>query len=361
LTPFDSDAPAPPPAPEAVAPQRRRNFSLWAYWQLKLAQTPEPEGVPVDDLARDLDAYRRRARGRLDALLGEWPSAVPPDLELLESDDVGPYQRTRVVFDSEATMSVPAYLLVPHARTEPGPAVLAIHGHGAGKSMVCGIDRADAELRAEIDGYHGDYAHQLACHGYVVLAPDLRAFGERSDWNPPGRYECDWNLVSATIADANPLVQNLWDMRVALDVLAQHPLVDGDRLGVCGLSYGGTLTLFLAAIDVRVKAAVVSGYFASWAAAHRMPWNMCGSQVLPAMLGRLEHVDLGALVAPRALLVETGTEDDIFPLPAAREGVATLSKVYEHLGVPDRLVHDVNEGGHRWYGGQAYSFFEREL
>ena len=143
--------------------------------------------------------------------------------------------------------------------------------------------------------YHGDYAHQLACRGFVVLAPDLRGFGERTDWNPPDRYECDWNLVSATMAGASPLTQNLWDLRCSLDVLAQHPLVDPQRIGAAGLSYGGTGTLFLAAIDDRVKAAVVSGYFSSWAAAHRVPWNMCGSQVLPDLLGGLEHVDLGAL------------------------------------------------------------------
>ena len=198
-------------------------------------------------------------------------------------------------------MSVPAYLLVPHARTEPGAAVLAIHGHGAGKSMVCGLDRGRDDLRDEIAEYHGDYAHQLACRGFVVLAPDLRGFGERTDWNPPDRYECDWNLVSATMAGAAPLTQNLWDLRCSLDVLAQHPLVDPQRIGAVGLSYGGTGTLFLAAIDERVKAAVVSGYFSSWAAAHRVPWNMCGSQVLPGLLGRLEHVDLGALIAPRAV------------------------------------------------------------
>jgi dienelactone hydrolase len=326
-----------------------------------LAATQPPEAVPVDELEQSFDGYRERASARLRDLLGEWPQPVPLDIEVLESDDAGPYRRERVVFDSEATMSVPAYLLVPHTRTEPGPAVLAIHGHGAGKSMVCGLDRGRADLRDEIDGYHGDYAHQLACRGYVVLAPDLRGFGERADWNPPERYQCDWNLVSATIADANPLTQNLWDMRCALDVLAQHPLVDPGRVGACGLSYGGTATLFLAAIDERVKAAVVSGYFASWAAAHRVPWNMCGSQILPGLLGRLEHVDLGALVAPRALLIETGTDDDIFPVHAAREALAKLAPVYEMLGVRERLVHDVNDGGHRWYGGQAYPFFEREL
>jgi dienelactone hydrolase len=359
--PAVSDAPPPPPAPEPLRPQRRRNFSLWAYWQLRLAETAPPEPCPVDDLEHAFAGYRERARGRLDELLGPWPAPVPLDIEVLEHDDAGPYTRTRIVFDSESTMSVPAYLLVPHDRTEPGPAVLAIHGHGAGKSTVCGLDGGRADLRAEIDGYHGDYGHQLACRGYVVLAPDLRAFGERTDWNPPERYECDWNLVSATIAGANPLTQNLWDMRCSLGVLAQHRLVDATRMGAVGLSYGGTATLFLAALDDRVKAAVVSGYFSSWAAAHRMPWNMCGSQIAPGLLGRLEHVDLGALVAPRALLVETGTTDEIFPLPAARESFATLAKVYDWLGARQRLVHDVSEGGHQWYGKQAYPFLRREL
>ena len=40
---------------------------------------------------------------------------------------------------------------------------------------------------------------------------------------------------------------------------------------------------------------------------------MCGSQVLFGMLGRMEHVDLGALVAPRPLLVENGRDDLLFP------------------------------------------------
>ncbi len=63
---------------------------------------------------------------------------------------------------------------------------------------------------------------------------------------------------------------------------------------------------------------MVSGYFSSWAESHKMPWNMCGSQVLPGMLGQLEHVDLGALIAPRPLLIESGTHDDLFPATGRR-------------------------------------------
>ena len=41
----------------------------------------------------------------------------------------------------------------------------------------------------------------------------------------------------------SPLTQNLWDLARALDVLEAHPLVDPERIGVAGLSYGGTMTL----------------------------------------------------------------------------------------------------------------------
>jgi dienelactone hydrolase len=337
---------------------RTRNFSPWASWMLKLAATEPIDPLPLD--LRELDPWRARVRARLVEALGPAPEPVPLDLETTSSEIVrgGEYRRERVVFDSESTMSVPAELLVPLDRSEPGPAVLAIHGHGPGKSQVCGLTH-DAD-----EPPNGDYAHQLARRGYVVLAPDLRCFGERLDWNPPDHYACDTNLVHAVMAGEVPLAANLWDLSRALDVLEQHPLVDPRRMGAVGLSYGGTCTLFLAALDDRVAASVVSGYLSSWAEAHKMPWNMCGSQVLPGMLGRFEHVDIAALIAPRPLLVESGRDDDIFPLEAAEATVAELRRVYDHLDSPDTsgcLEHDVFDGGHQWHGERAYLFLERWL
>ena len=252
-------------------------------------------------------------------------------------------------------MSVPAYLLVPDHRAEaaPGAAVLACHGHGPGKAQVVGLEHTDMP--------NADYALQLARRGYVVLAPDLRCFGERLDWNPEDHYACDTNLVHAAMAGWNPLAQNVWDLRRSLDVLADHALVDPARLGMAGISYGGTVTLFTAAVDDRVAAAVVSGYFSSWAESHRMPWNMCGSQILFGMLGRLEHEDLGALVAPRPLLIETGIDDLLFPVAAATESVRRTRLVYDDLGAGDRLVHDIFEGGHQWHGTEALPFLDRWL
>jgi dienelactone hydrolase len=330
---------------------RRRNFSNWAYWRLQLDRVSDA----ADARPADVDKWRTRTRERLAALLGAHPAPVPLDLETTEEVDCGHYTRARVVFDVEETMSVPAYLLVPHARRDgvPGPAVLAVHGHGAGKSLVCGIDEG---------GPGDDYAHALALLGYIVLAPDMRGFGERADWMPEDKYECDWDLVCATMAGVVPLERNLWDLHRALDVLGAHPLVDPDRMAVAGLSFGGTCSLFLAALDDRVRVAVVSGYLASWRAAHTVPWNMCGSQVMPGQLGRIEHVDIAALIAPRPLLVESGTQDMIFPAEVARATVEELGTVYARLGAADgALVHGVFDGDHRWYGTDVPAFLERWL
>jgi dienelactone hydrolase len=301
-----------------------------------------------------LEQWRERCRTRLGRLLGPSPPRVPLELETTESVACDGYRRDRIVFDTEETMSVPSYLLVPTGRIQPGPAVLAAHGHGPGKALVCGL--------AETPAPNGDYAVQLVRRGYVVLAPDMRCFGERQDWNPPENYACDTNLVHAVMAGESPLAQNLWDLARCLDVLEAHPLVDPGRIGMVGLSYGGTVTLFLAAIDERVAACVVSGYFSSWAESHKMPWNMCGSQILPGMLGRLEHVDLGALVAPRPMFIESGSDDELFPAPVAAAACAAVRRVYEAVGVDgDRIVHEVSEGGHQWYGVGAYPFLERWL
>ncbi len=290
---------------------RPRNFSPWFQAVSRLMATREEDPLPDGDVAA-IEAWRGRVRGRLEDALAPWPSPVDPAIELADEGRGDGHRRFRLVFDSEDTMSVPAYLLVPDGRTAPGSGVLAIHGHGPGKSRVCGLDPEAAPGEA--------YASELARRGHLVLAPDLRCFGERADWNPPDHYACDTNLVHQVMAGWSPLTQNLWDLIRALDVLAVHPLVDPSRLGAVGFSYGGTATLFLAAIDRRVSAAVVSGYFSSWAESHKVPWNMCGSQVLPGMLGRLEHVDLGALVAPRPLLVETRPRRPSLPGGRGRPG-----------------------------------------
>ena len=316
---------------------RVRNFSPWAYWRMRVdAATPPAVMAP----------------GRLTELLGRLPEHVDPDVELVDVEQRDGYRVQRLVFDSEATMAVPSLLLVPDgAERDPRPAVVAVHGHGTTKDSITAPDGDDGV----------DYGHRLAAAGLVVLAPDLRGFGERSDWTPEDHYHCDVDLVNAVLVGTTPLAQNLWDMARCIDVLQSLPFVDRDRIGVCGWSYGGTIALFLAAWDQRVTAALVSCYLSSIPSSHRMPWNLCGSQVLPGMADELDHAQLAALVAPRSLIVESARDDLIFPLDAARSSVAAARLAYEAAGAADRITHVVVDGDHRFDGTETLPALVRAL
>jgi dienelactone hydrolase len=330
-----------------------RNYSSWQWFVRNVGD----ERAAADDApARDIDVRVRAARRALRRAMGRLPERVPLNMEVLDSVDCGTYRRDKIVYDTERWMSVPAYLLVPHDRTRRGPAVLAQHGHGPGKDEVCGlVDQGDEGSEPNV------YGHELARRGYVVLAPDLRTFGERADWDPPNIYHCDHAYMYASLLGFQLLALDLWDLARGIDVLCEHPLVDRRRIGMVGLSQGGTCTLFLAAWDRRVRAAVVSGYFNRWDACATIGWNMCGSQVLNGITTTVDHADLGALIAPRPLLVETGTQDNIFPAAAATRAMADLRPVYEALGAGDRLEHDVFDGPHKWHGVAAYPFLARWL
>ena len=337
-----------------LPPSRDRNFSPWVQSMIELEASHTEEPVPT--YAASVPGWRSRTRGRLIDLLGALPPSVPLNAELTDRVETGGFISERLVFDSESTMSVPAYLLTPTARRRPGPAVLALHGHGPGKTEIADLDARVGATRPNA------YARALAEAGYVVLVPDLRGFGERADSVPGGKDGCDANLVAAVAAGRHPLTSNLHDLVRCLDVLEEHPLVDPARFGVVGFSLGATMALFLAAYDTRIRAAVVSGGFSSWHAAHQVPFNLCGSQGVFGMTGALEHVDLGALVAPRALLVESGTTDPVVPVDAARASIEQLGSVYRAMRAPKTaLRHHVFDGGHQWDGAVTLEFLEQWL
>jgi dienelactone hydrolase len=290
---------------------RPRNFSPWAYWRLRV-DTATPPAV--------------LRRERLTELLGRLPEQVDLDVEVLDVEQHDGYRVERIVFDAEPAMSVPALLFVPDGADDgpPRSAVLAVHGHGTTKETIT-------------------YPPQLAAAGVVVLAPDLRGFGERGDWTPDDHYHCDADLVNAVLVGTTPFAQNLWDMARGIDVLQGLAYVDRDRIGVCGWSYGGMISLFLAAWDERVAAALVSCAVASIASSHRVPWNFCGSQVLPGMADELDHSSLIALIAPRPLIVENAKDDLIFPLDAARASIKASN-------ASDTVQLFVIDGDHRFDG-----------
>ena len=247
--------------------------------------------------------------------------------------------------------------------------MLAPHGHGsAGKAAVVG--RADAaELVRTIAQHNYAYGVQLVRAGYIVLCPDARGFGERRE----PVMMADGDLLGSSCQVLNhmalPLGQTVtgmwtWDLMRLIDYVATRADCDTTRIGCAGLSGGGAQTLWLAALDERVRCAVVSGYFYGFKDSLLRLSQNCSCSYVPGLWQLADMGDIGALIAPRPLLIETGRHD---PLNGER-GVANVTEqidstrqAYALLGVEDRLAHTVFEGGHRWDGVDVLPWLARWL
>ena len=193
---------------------------------------------------------------------------------------------------------VPAWLFVPKNldRSRKHPAIVWIHGDGTNQNY---------------DGWHvqRNYAVYYSFHqyllqqGYVVLAPDYRgSIGYGRAWRQ-GVY------MDVGGKDAK-------DAWMAASYLRALPYVDGERLGVWGLSYGGFFTL-IAATDqpTLYRAAVNVAGVADYAMYYEDPYHggWTASRIgtpeqnpkVFAQASPLSHVDR----LQRPLLVLHGTSD----------------------------------------------------
>ncbi|MFW6007372.1 MAG: alpha/beta hydrolase [Halanaerobiales bacterium] len=247
-----------------------RNFSMEKYWK-KAAQNWQPELSFKGGNKSDWQEWHEKARKKFMELLGEFPEKVKLNPEIEYSVEDNGLIRQRVVFDSEEYMSVPCQILKPKEMEDnnSNPAILCSHGHGEfGKDVVAGMKSSSA-YEKNIEQHNYNYGEQMARAGFLTISPDLRGFGERSDkkrgLSPfPGRDECNVNFIKGVIMGLWTLTGNIWDMKCCIDYLETRSEVDPERIGMMGLSQGGTMTTFTTAAEPRIKAADIICYINSW-------------------------------------------------------------------------------------------------
>ncbi|NLG27496.1 MAG: prolyl oligopeptidase family serine peptidase [Chloroflexi bacterium] len=348
---------------------RARNFSMQLYWD-RLAAAHTPALSFAGSTPADWEAWRALALPRYLELLGAFPERVPLNAEVESSVEDGDLIRERVVFDTEGLngevlMSVPCQVLRPKAMQPDGShaAIICSHGHGPyGKDPVAGVRSSEAHVAA-IAQHNYDYGEQMARAGYLTLSPDLRGFGERRDGADPfpGRDPCNVNYVKGTILGHYPLALNVWDIKCCVDYLETRAEVDPKRIGMMGLSQGGTMTTFAIAAEPRIAAADIMGYVNPWAGFGIGRANFCGSQVVPDIYRYLDTHDIAGLMAPRPLLLEMGIYDSCFYIQDLLKGYAGVKRIYDAAGVGERLWADAFPGPHAFGGRKTVEFFARYL
>lgn len=345
-------------------PELRRHFSMQGYWEA-LVSCHRPLMAFRGGSKADWQAWRAEAEAKLRELLGAFPDRVPLEAEVVSAVEDGDLIRERVVFNSERFMSVPCQVLRPKDMRPDGTnrAIVCAHGHGPfGKDAVAGV-RSSPQHEAHIRQHNYNYGEQMAKAGFLTICPDLRVFGERGDGpNPfPGRDPCNVNFIRGALLGLYPLTLNVWDMKCCVDYLETRPEVDGRRIGMMGLSQGGTMTTFTSAVEPRIKAADIMGYVNPWREFAFRASKVCGSQIVPCLHRYFDTDDIAGLIAPRPLLLEMGIYDDCFYIQDMLEGYERVKRIYRAAGAEVNLWTDVHSGPHAFGGNRALEFFDRYL
>jgi len=292
--------------------------------------------------------------------------------QLLETRQFAGYTREKIIIQTEPDVWMPCFVLIPDPMLHETASipVIAAHGHASGgKSAVAGCAEIPAVQRA-IAQYNYDYGVQLVRAGYLVFCPDARGFGERREAG--SQQDTDDYVLSGSCVELNqmalPLGQTVtgmwtWDLSRLIDYVETRDDCDATRLGCVGLSGGGLQTLWLAAMDDRVQCAVISGYFYGCKDSLLDEFN-CSCNYVPHLWRAVDMGDLGALIAPRPVLIESGTNDNLNGargLLNVTEQVEIARTAYRLFGQENRVYHHIFTGAHRWDGEKTYDFLAHWL
>jgi dienelactone hydrolase len=314
--------------------------------------------------SRDAEAWQRELQEKTTELVGGFPAERSPlRPQIIETRSFPAYRREKVVFDSRAGVSVLAYVLTPSTGPTPAPAMICVPGHGRGVDDIVGIDEQGRD-RIDKAGYQHDFAIQVAEAGIAAVAIEPMGFGCRRDplnaQRSLSQKGCEPIAGGALMLGQTLVGWRVWDIMRTIDYIATRPDLDASRVGCMGISGGGTATLFAAALEPRLRLALVSGYLNTFrdsvgSLAH------CVDNYVPGILNWAEMSDIAGLIAPRPLFVESGEKDRIFPVNASVESFRAVREIYRVFEAEDRIEQEVFPDEHIFWGRRGIPFVARHL
>ena len=350
--------------PEPTPPDTTRNVHLLAF--MNGLYDREPPQLRFQATTRDeWEAWRAAARQRLKELLTleaverhAWSDAPQP--VVTESVEEGNFVREHLLIPTLDGLWMPCYLFVPKT-PPPHPGLLCLHGHGMSKHILAGVPRDENEQEL-LRKYRGDYALKFANEGFLVLAPDAAGYGERSEGTPErkGSAGCQHLFVNALSLGLSLQGIRVWEFLRALDHLSARPDVQPDQIAAAGLSMGCEHAMYVAALDERVRAAVLSCCLrAIISDAKQISW--CGCLFSPGLFTEMDWPDIGAMIAPRPAQLQFGDKDYV-PLELAHEAHQLMERAYDLSGAPpDSLDFDEFAGEHEFDFEAALPFLRKWL
>ena len=287
----------------------------------------------------DWESYRKTLRKKLWNCFGvKYDKSLPLDLKVIRTFTHEGVLLRGVTYQTRPGVYTTAMIYSPENGKGPFPGIVGMHGHWQQGKLAA---------RVQSRGF------SLAKKGYVVISVDTFGSGERTTVH--GEFEHHGRTLGSSVFNLGETLMGcqIVDNMRAVDVLCALPEVDRKNIGATGASGGGNQTMYLAAMDDRIKAAVPVCSVGSYES-YLFEANCC-CETLPGGLEVTEMAGILALAAPRAMLICTGLYDvkTFSPQEMLRSYDAALV-VYKKLGAWEKFTYRIFNHGH------AYSPLVRE-
>ncbi len=193
----------------------------------------------LPDNITDWNKYREHLKSEIIKKTGiHIDHDLPLNMRDLGSISMKGYIIKNIAFQTLPGVYATANLFIPDGKG-PFPAVINLHAHSG---------RFDDNDQA--------VGHSLAVHGYVCLSIDPWGAGERTTIHGITEYHgANLGASFLNIGESLMGIQISDNMR-GVDLLCSLPFVDAQNIGATGASGGGNQTMWLSAVDDRIKAAV---------------------------------------------------------------------------------------------------------
>lgn len=253
----------------------------------------------------------------------------------------------KLYYESMDDLYVPANLYIPDNLSEPAPAILYVCGHAHNQKS-----------------HYQAHARNFAKNGFVTLLIETIQRGEVKGVHL-GPYERGWFHWYSR--GYNPAGVEVWNGLRGIDFLQELQIVDASKIGVTGISGGGSQSWYLAALDDRIQAT------AAVAGAGSLEGQVCNRTIddhcdcmMPINTYRWDFTDIGALIAPRPFLIAQTRHDGYYSIESVRELYHRVGKIYQMYNQPENISMIEAPGGHS-YGDhdqmrpQILSYFLEKL
>jgi len=240
------------------------------------------------------------------------------------------YTIEKLYYEALPRFYVTANLYIPKGLADPVPGVLYVCGHSPTQKV-----------------HYQAHPRRWAELGFVCLVVDTVQYGELKGYHHGCYHQGWWHWYSRGLTSAG---FELWTGLRGLDLLEGRPEVIKDNLGVTGISGGGSASWWLGAADERCKAvAPVCGTGTLHAHVYeRTVDGHCDCMFFINTYG-WDLADLGALIAPRALLIGSADRDGIYSIKSIRETYEKVKRVYQTLGIGERVRLVDTPGPHSYH------------